>query len=276
MSDTKLRTVTYRAPRRGRRALLCLLLGAAILGVSWQVQTRLGVARPFSLSFGKKTDARDGARVSREIALPARTLYALQLGAFTQENAANQLAQEFSARGAAGCVCRDGDAYRVLAAAYPTRAEAQAVQTRLNAQNISTYIHPCAQEGMTLRAGGTAAQVEAFSDALSYLTSLDGKLYTLSCALDARQLAAAEARDALLSEAVTSAALCERLLSAFGASMTAPLSALADTLRAVADTAETVRADAGAARIGAALKRGQLAAFLGVGAFCEAARSSSD
>ena len=236
-----LQTVTYKTPRTGWRAVVCLLLGAAILGVSWQAQSRLGIARPFSLTPGKTSQKQDTARKSQELTLSAHTLYALQLGAFTQENAARQLAQEFSARGAAGYVYQDGDTYRVLAAAYPTRAEAQTVQTRLNAQNISTYIHPCIQEALTLRAGGTGSQVDALGEALGYLDGLAGKLYTLSSGLDAQTVSAEDAKAALLSEGATCAALHQRLSTAFDGALPGSLSPLAQLLGDVSADAETSR-----------------------------------
>ena len=40
-------------------------------------------------------------------------------------------------------------------------AEAQAVQTRLSAQNVGVYIHPFTQPELSLRAQGSADQVEA-------------------------------------------------------------------------------------------------------------------
>ena len=264
-----LKTVTYKAPRWGWRAVLCLLLAAAILGVSWQVQARLGVARPFSLAPEKTQRGQDAERKSQELTLSAHALYALQLGAFTQESAARQLAQEFMLRGAAGYVYRDGDTYRVLAAAYPTRAEAQTVQTRLSGQNISTYIHPCMQEALTLRAGGTGGQVEALGETLGYLDGLAGKLYTVSSGLDAQSVTAEDARAALLSEGVTCAALRQRLLNAFDGALPDSLTPLADLMAAVAADAEALQNENGAARIGAALKRCQLTAFFGLMAFAE-------
>lgn len=271
MDDRGLRTITYKTPGRGWRVALCLLLGAALLGVSLRMQSRLNGRAPFSLAPAASAapKATESARQTRELALSAHSLYALQLGAFTQESAARQLAQEFAARGAAGYVHFDGGAYRVLAAAYPTRAEAQAVQTRLAAQSINTYIHPCAQEALSLRAGGSAAQVAAFGEALTYLDGLGDKLYALSAALDAREMEAVDAREALLSEGATSAALAQRLSEAFENDPPAALAPLSDLLCQLADAGEAMRNETGSARTGAALKRCQLAVFFGLAAFAE-------
>ena len=271
MKPEGLRTVSYKTRRPGRRAALCILLGAVIVAGSLLVQQRLGIPSPFSLSTGKKTGQKgDVSRKAQETALSAHTVYALQLGAFTQEDAARQLAQEFASRGAAGYVHFDGAAYRVLAAAYPTRAEAQAVQTRLGGQNISTYIHPCAQEALTLRAGGEGRQVEAVTETLEYLDGLGGKLHTLSAALDSRERTAEECRSALLSEGATCAGLRQGLEKAFDGTPPASLQPLDALLSQVSDIAEAARNENSAARVGAALKKAQLTVFFGLDAFVQA------
>lgn len=275
MPQEALRTVSYKTGHTGRRALLCILLGAAILAVSLRVEKRLGIPLPFTFTLPSKTEADnqgDTARQSRELSLSAHTLYALQLGAFTQEDAARQLAQEFSARGAAGYVLCDGGTYRVLAAAYPTRAEAQAVQTRLSGQNISTYIHPCVQEAVSLRAGGQGRQVAAVEEALRYLDGLGGKLHTLSSSLDSRERSAAEARDALLSEGATCVGLRQKLLTAFDGALPDALRPLETLFVQAEDAAETARNENSAARVGAALKKCQLTVFFGLDAFTRALR----
>ena len=271
MATGGLKTVSYKTGRTGRRALLCILLGMAIIAASLALQRRLGIPSPFRLSADEKTERKEsGEHQTRQLVLSAHTVYALQLGAFTQEDAARQLAQEFAGRGAAGYVHFDGQAYRVLAAAYPTRAEAQAVQTRLGSQSISTYIHPCAQEALTLRAGGEARQVEAVAEALAYLDGLGGKLHTLSAALDSRERAAAECRDALLSEGATCAGLRQSLLSAFDGEAPAALEPILDLFSQVSDIAEATRNENSAVRVGAALKKSHLTVFFGLCSFAEA------
>ena len=271
MTPNGLKTVAYKSGRTGRRALLCILLGAAIIAGSLLLQQRMGIPSPFRLSAGDKTEQKEGAqRQTRQLALSAHTVYALQLGAFTQEDAARQLAQQYATRGAAGYVHFDGKAYRVLAAAYPTRAEAQAIQTRLNGQNISTYIHPCTQDALTLRAGGEERQVTAAAEALSYLDGLGGKLHTLSAALDSRERTAEECRSALLSEGTTCAGFGQNLLQAFDGELPLSLQPLADVLSQISDIAEAVRNENSAARVGAALKKAQLTVFFGLDSFARA------
>ena len=271
MADRVLRTVTYKTPGRGRRVLLCLIIGMALLSISLRMQAHVDWRKPFSLSphMNAAPKTADTGRKTRELSLSEHSLFVLQLGAFTQESAARQLAQEFMGRGAAGFIQDDGSAYRVLAAAYPTRAEAQAVQTRLAAQSISTYIHPCVQKALQLRAGGTAAQVNALEDALDYLDGLGEKLYALSSALDAREIEPAAAREALISEGNTSAALAQRLQAAFVEEIPVSLAPMHTLLSQVSDAGEAMRNETSAARTGAALKRCQLTVFFGLDAFAQ-------
>jgi len=270
MGQKGLETIAYKTRGAGRRALLCVLLGAAILAASLAVRSRLGLPPAFSLQ-PRATAApkQDAVRAERELTLSAQSLYALQLGAFTQESAARQLAQEYAARGAAGYIRAEDGAWRVLAAAYPTRAEAQAVQTRLSAQGISAYIHPCARQAVTLRAGGTGSQIAALAEAVGYLDGLGDKLFALSAALDARETPAEQALTALDSEGVTSAALEGALLSAFPEGLPGSLLPLGDALRAVADAAREARDANSAARTGAALKRCQLSVFFCLQSFTD-------
>ncbi len=266
MRENGLDTITYKTGGQTRRAVLCILVGAAILLASLSLESRLGLL-PFSLSAAptaapEKTQS--GERETRELALSAHSWYALQLGAFTQENAARQLAQEFINRGAAGYVYHDSDAYRVLAAAYPTRAEAQSVQQRLNDQSVSTYIHPFSFAALTLRAGGEQEQVRSFSETLSYLDGLDEKLYALSTALDAREMEDGAVRAALLSEGATCQALLRTLSSAFGKEPNAGVQKVCDILTLIAAEGDALGNENSAARTGAALKRCQLTVFFGL------------
>lgn len=274
MRADRLQTNTYPISRRPARAALCLLLGAGILALAVYLQLGHGSSLPFSLSSpataapARQTPA--PTRAEGEITLSSHAWYALQLGAFTQEGSARQLAQEYIARGAAGYVRQEEDTYRVLAAAYPTRAEAQTVQTRLSAQNVGVYIHPFAQPALSLRAQGSAAQVQAARDALEYLDALADKLGTLSCALDAHDMDDAAARSALQSEASTCAGLKKQLLSAFDGELPALLRAPAALLDDICAQSDALQKETSAARTGAALKRCQLTAAMGMMDFAAA------
>jgi len=269
-----LKTQAYKTSGIFRRILLFFAFGAAIWLLSAHVRQMLHLPLTFSLRT-KATEApaatpappKDAARLEDDIALTGRAWYALQLGAFTQENAAWQLSQEFIPRGAAGYVCREKDIYRVFAAAYPTRAEAQSVQTRLSEQGVTTYIQSIHEPAVTLRAQGNEKQVRAVREALNYLDALSTKLYTLSCALDAGEMSQPDALEALRSECATCLALKSSLSKAFDgeeADAVAPLGALLGDL---SSEGEALQNSASAARLGAALKRCQLTVSLGLSQF---------
>lgn len=271
MHSPQLKTQTYKTGGTLRRILLCLLLCALIVGASALVRKKAGIPLAFSLipqstavPEASETPKEDVTYDSLEISLAGRSWYALQLGAFTQENAAYQLSQEFVPRGAAGYVCQEADIFRVYAAAYPTRAEAQSVQTRLKEQGVTTYIQPCNEASVTLRSTGTRTQLNAVSDIFSYLDALSLKFFTLSSQLDKSELTATDAFSALMSEGTTCRALADTLASAFTQDFPASAQQLHDLLTLIAQECESAQNSQSAARIGAALKRCQLSVIVGL------------
>ena len=98
-------------------------------------------------------------------ALPGHTWYALQLGAFDSADAAESLAASYRSRGAAGYVRVQGQ-YRVLAAAYAARADAQAVITQLRTRHqVDAVLTEIVQPEVTLRMVGRPDQLTALADA---------------------------------------------------------------------------------------------------------------
>ena len=77
-----------------------------------------------------------------DITVPGMPLYAVQMGAFSTEAAAQGEAESMKARGGAGFILRDGERYRVLAAAYRTADDARSVRDNLKqAQGIESYVY---------------------------------------------------------------------------------------------------------------------------------------
>ena len=135
---------------------------------------------------------------------------------------------------------------------------------------MGVYIHPFTQPELSLRAQGSADQVEAVRETLAYLDALADKLGTLSCALDAHDMDADAARSALQSEGSTCAGLKKRLLSAFEGELPALLSQPAALLDSICAESDALQKETSAARTGAALKRCQLAAAVGMMDFAAA------
>ena len=186
MGAGKLKTRVYRV-RRGGGRWLAWVLGAMLLaaGAYAVLQARPFAAAPdLSLQPSATLTPRDSAADSRLLTLDGETWHALQLGAFDSPDAAQALAEAYRARGAGGLIWQR-DAYRVLAAAYVSRADAQAVQSRLLSQHgVETVITDVAWPDVTLRATGQKAQLDALTDAYDALPKLIRHLADLSQALD--------------------------------------------------------------------------------------------
>ena len=96
----------------------------------------------------------DETRETREITLNGSVWYALQLGAFETEEAAGQLAEQFQRRGAAGYLWPE-ERFRVLAAVYPEKEDAQAVRQQLRDQHdVDSYLFEISIPSVSLRMTG--------------------------------------------------------------------------------------------------------------------------
>ena len=124
---------------------------------------------------------------SREIALPSSTWYALQLGAFENEKAADELARQFMQRGAAGYVWQDGR-YRTLAAVYPTREDAQNVRRQLSEQHtIDSYLYQIDLPALTLRIHGMKGQPDILEAGFIHANDLVAQLQAIGVMMDRQE-----------------------------------------------------------------------------------------
>ena len=89
------------------------------------------------------------------------TLYALQIGAFTDESNAKQTAQQVISRGGAGYVAYDGNLYRVLVAGYTSENDAKSVKAELESQAISTTVFKLESGALEFRIGAEQQQIDA-------------------------------------------------------------------------------------------------------------------
>ncbi|MEA5016692.1 MAG: SPOR domain-containing protein [Candidatus Limiplasma sp.] len=139
----------------------------------------------------------DETMESREMTLPAVTWYALQLGAFDNEELAAKLAQTYQARGAAGYVWQD-TRYRALAALYPTKEDIQAVRSQLSTKHyIETYSYEIGLPPLKLRMRGMKGQLDIIEAGFVHGQDLVEQLQGLSILMDQREVSAAEAMDRL-------------------------------------------------------------------------------
>ena len=260
MRAGKLKTRTYRV-RRGGRGWIAALVTALILaaggwtavhGLPFQIVPRLTVQPAPTLA------PQDSAMDTRLISLAGETWYALQLGAFDAPDAAQSLAESYRLRGAGGLIWRR-DAYRVLAAAYVSRADAQTVQSRLMAQHgVETAVTEISWPDITLRVTGQKAQLDALADAYGVLPELIRHLAELSNAVDQGETETAQALATLQSERETAAALADRLQSLFGTGTHPAVEDLKNLLNEAKSALDAALIAQGATRLGAQLKYCQL------------------
>ena len=139
----------------------------------------------------------DETRETREITLNGSAWYALQLGAFETEEAAGQLAEQFQRRGAAGYIWPD-ERYRVLAAVYPEKEDAQAVRQQLREQHdVESYLFEINVPAVALRMTGMRGQIDILEAAFLHAEELIRQMERISETLDRQEITPAEAADEL-------------------------------------------------------------------------------
>ena len=262
MRAGRLKTKRYPVRKRGGGWAALLLLGillgagAATFGKeAWQAALPRfqRVAQPSSTQ-APETFPRE----ERTLTLPGHAWYALQLGAFDSADAAESLAASYRSRGAAGYVRVQGQ-YRVLAAAYATRADAQAVITQLRTQHqVDAVLTEIVQPEVTLRMIGRPDQLTALADAYDALEQLSVQLAALSDSMDRGKTDRQTVLDALRSHKETLTALKNRLDAQFGENIPEAVKDAADMLDAMALSLNDAMAAQGTAALGAGLKYAQL------------------
>ncbi len=139
----------------------------------------------------------DETMESREITLPSRTWYALQLGAFEKEEAAADLAKAFQNRGAAGYVWQD-NRFRVLGALYATAQELQTVREQLSEKrSVDSYPYEIALPPLTLRMKGMKGQLDILEAGFIHGDDLVKQLQELSVLMDRQERTVPEAVERL-------------------------------------------------------------------------------
>jgi len=191
-------TRIYPAEKNGK-VWLChlLLLASAIVilsGLIWPTATPDLVITPSATATPiPMNEAFDETMTEMEMTLPASEWYALQLGAFESETAAQEMARQYTRRGAAGYVWHDGR-YRALAAVYPSREDAQMVRQQLEQQHqVETYLYQVSLPALQVRISGMQGQLDILQAAFLHGTDLIKQLQQLSLLMDRQEISVAEA-----------------------------------------------------------------------------------
>lgn len=174
----------------------------------------------------------DETRETREITLNGSVWYALQLGAFETEEAARQLAEQFQRRGAAGYLWPE-ERFRVLAAVYPEKEDAQAVRQQLRDQHdVDSYLFEISIPSVSLRMTGMRGQIDILEAAFLHAEELIRQMERISETLDRQEITPAEAAEELntLREQVELVALRmeQRFLSPRNAAVTGLIGLMRD------------------------------------------------
>ena len=248
----------YKTRKKGWGWVILMALLLLSYGL-WRWQ-QAGFPLPLSQSLSPApTLSPEQARTEEKtLILPGQSWYALQLGIFDLEASARSMAAGFQARGAGGFI-DDREKYRVLAAAYENRADAQAVQQQLKAlHNVEAYILPLQSPELTLQLSGQKAQLTALSDALDALHQTATLLSHLSLSLDRREINQETLRSALSSQQETLSSLEKRLHQLFGENPHTAVQPILSTLEELTVSLATARQAQGETRLGAQVKYCQL------------------
>lgn len=133
-----------------------------------------------------------GREDNGSIFIPAQDWYAIQFGAYSNAESAAQQADLYTARGAAGYTLAD-DKYRVMAAVYPTREDADTIKARLKeAQGIDAYIYRLTTEEVELSVTAAEAQIQALRTGYAALQSTLEGMGRLSADLDKQVITGAQ------------------------------------------------------------------------------------
>lgn len=246
MQPEKTQKRTYKTPGSGRRVITGVLLFVSCLlvlaGLLRDDSGGLRVAVKVTPTPTAMGTAFDETVVSREITIPARSWYAIQLGAFDSEESAKSLAQNYTDRGAAGYVRKDGR-FRVLAALYKTRDEAASVRQQLQSQHgIDSYVYEITLPEIVLNVSGMAGQLDALEAGMQYLNTVLERFCDISVSMDRRDLVTEEELTALAEVASQAETLQNVIAMRFSTVQYAAVDDLKSLLETVKTAADNVAA----------------------------------
>jgi len=105
-------------------------------------------------------------KITDSLKANALNMYAIQIGAFTDEKNAKVLASELKDRGGAGYILKD-DFYRVLAVGFQSEDDARKVKNELDSSGLEAHIYKLSTAGADMRITATEEYVEKISNAYS-------------------------------------------------------------------------------------------------------------
>ncbi len=198
--ERKRRVYSVQSPRDGWLSYLLLFLSSIVLisGLVWRPEMQSISIRPVATPTPiPMSEAFDETPAQMDFTLPSATWYALQVGAFENQKAAEETAERFMRRGAAGYVWHDGR-YRVLAAVYPLREDAQNVRRQLEeVHSVDSFLYEIHLPAIQLRISGMQGQLDILQAAFDHGFQLVKDLQEMSVSMDRQEISVSEALERL-------------------------------------------------------------------------------
>lgn len=145
--------------------------------------TPLPTATPYPF-----TEEFDETMETCQWALPQVEWYALQLGAFDNQQAAETMGEQYRKRGAAGYLWQD-ERYRVLAAIYASDADARNVRQQISEQHqVDSYLYRICLQPIEVSLYGMRGQIEIIQAGFKHAADLISSLQEISILSDRSEL----------------------------------------------------------------------------------------
>lgn len=252
------RVYTMQRSANSRLSYLLLFLSLVVLlsGFVWRGnRNELKVKAIPSVTTPPLDEAFDETPVQREMTLEGSNWYAIQLGAFEEAEAAEEMSNRFSRRGAAGYVWFEGR-HRALAAVYPLREDAQAVRDRLREiHEVDSHLFEIRLPVVKLRLNGMKGQLDILEAAFLHVNDLVRELQCLSVELDQQEINVREAEGRLESTKQTLELVGLRLQQRFSRPYHSLVDNILKILQDYSRFAEELPQDMNEVQLGTALKK---------------------
>ena len=135
----------------------------------------------------------DTSKLTQTINVPAFSLFTIQLGAYSTEDAAKTEAANVKAQGGAGYVAK-GDYFRVLASGYNTKADADNVQAQLKDANKDSQVFELKCDELVFKITATKAQIDTINNAFTKYPLLCSQFVDYSASFDKGDISQIEFR----------------------------------------------------------------------------------
>jgi hypothetical protein len=138
--------------------------------------------------------AADTAKITDTLNARALTLFAIQMGAFTDEENAKAFSQELKTRGGAGYIFKD-EFYRVMAIGFQSEEDARQVRYDLKEDEIESHIYKITTAGVDMEITATPENVTEIRSAFEMWEDKYRSMEEIIVSLDSGAIAPLEAAD---------------------------------------------------------------------------------